>query len=128
MKSKKLTPATEAINLHRYGKGGETLTPNAIYQAAVSDMAAKRHNTAVAAEKRVLKEKGRPTKCVEASRSYAFLGDHVKKARSPAHLIQIAIANRSKGELRARNANTLRVYSSDSVLRCAAKIAEEAKE
>jgi len=98
-----MTQLAERKMLLRHGTKAFTLKPNSIVQAARQDLLIKER-----------KSRGDE----EMARPYAFCRSHVKKAATPAELIEAALSDINRG-LASNKYNTLLIYSDEDVLRAA---------
>ena len=126
----KLTPQREAMSLFRHGTLKWKLTPNTVYQAAVRDLQSLEFNTWLRGERVRIKGKhGKDSpdyKGLPQSRGHGFLAKHVRKARTPATLLKLALEEREEGKDRAKNVNTLALYDNVDALAKAYVLACEA--
>ena len=116
----KLTPQREALSLYHHGTVKWNLTPNVVYQTAVRDLQSLDFNTWLRGERSRTREthgKDNPAyKTLPPHRGYGFLAKHVRKATTPAALLELALDDRTEGLVRARNVNTLALYDNGDTL------------
>ena len=127
MKVRKLTKR-ESVNLYHYGTAFYELSPQNIWQAARHDLQSKKINAEIRRERLQHVKRSAARKNAGVLRKYAFLRRHVSKATTAAELLEIAIAEIGQGRLRASDANSLRVYSSEERLREALALANDRPE
>ena len=125
-----LTPQREAINLYRHGTLKWHLTPNAVFETAKRDLQSYEFNTWLRGERsRIKKAHGKDSpeyKNLPKSRGHEFLLKHVRKVRTPAALLKLALDDREEGLARAKNVNTLALYNDVDALAGAYRRACEA--
>ena len=124
-----LTPQREAINLYHHGTLKWKFTPNMVYQTAMRDLQNFEFNEWLRGERARMVEKygkkGIDYKGLPGSRKYGFLAKHVRKARTPATLLKLALEERKEGKARAQNVNTLAIYDNTDTLEKAYALACE---
>ena len=110
----KLTPQREAINLFTHGTLKWKLTPNAVFETAKRDLQSHEFNTWLRGERARIKREsdknGLEYKRLPQSRKYGFLAKHVRKVRTPAALLKLALDERDEGPAGAVNVNTVALY------------------
>ena len=105
----KLTPGREAVNLYHHGTVKWSLTPNAVYQAAVQDIRSHEFNAWLRGQRGRLNRGSPEYKQLPSSRRYGFLACHVRKAADAAALLKLALEDREAGR-RSEAVNTLVLY------------------
>lgn len=94
------TVAQERALLNDHGTRAFELKPGSLISAAVADI-----------RNRDRKQTGE----VEKAAPYAFHRLHVRKAKSPAELLSLALKDRERGE-KSRKLNTRRIYANSETL------------
>lgn len=103
-----MTETSEARMLAEHGTKAYRLTPSCIVSVAERDLASRRHNVVFAAYNKAGGEEGEPML------RYAFLGKHVRRAKSAAHLIALALAHGAA--MASTQLNTIRLYGDRAAL------------
>lgn len=125
MESRLLTPQRERVSLFRHGTKSFTLTPNAIVDAALSDIRARQFNRevrAMRADKEHYPKGSEIRKQLPPLRKFAFLREHVAEHHKASEIISVALKDTTIANT-SRDVETLMVYESEKKLRDALAIA-----
>lgn len=100
------------------------LKPRYLVQAALQDLAIAQQNRAVRADKRTYKSVGANGRYAGSVRQTAFLGRHLRDAKTAADVLREAIADRLSGTKSSKPEQRI-IYSDELVLIAALSIAEK---